>query len=73
MFKAEDFNLGKIIAYTIFSAVGFVAFVYGKKMTLWRPMVIGAVLMGYPYLISDTLAIYLIGIAFTAALYFWRE
>ena len=73
MFQAIDFSLAKIAAYTIFGAIGFVAFVYGKKNAFWRPMIIGIVLMGYPYFVSGTISIYLIGIAFTIALYFWRE
>jgi hypothetical protein len=73
MFHAGDFSIAKIVAYIIFGAIGFVAFAYGKKNTFWRPMVIGLALMGYPYFVSETLPIYLIGIALTAALYFWRE
>jgi hypothetical protein len=73
MFQAEDFNLLKIVAYTIFGAIGFVAFVYGKKNALWRPMITGLALMAYPYFLSGTFVIYLVGIVLTAALYFWRE
>ena len=36
-------------------------------------MIIGAALMAYPYFISGTFFLYLIGITLTAALYFWRE
>jgi len=56
----------------IFGAIGFVAFVYGKKNAFWPPMIIGLALMMYPYFFSGALAIYLIGIVLTAALYFWR-
>ncbi|MFH0772648.1 MAG: hypothetical protein V1933_08540 [Candidatus Omnitrophota bacterium] len=68
----EDFNFAKIAACAIFGAIGFVAFVYGKRNTLLRTMIIGIALMVYPYFFSETLAVYLIGIALTAALYFWR-
>ncbi len=67
------FALGKIVAAVIFSAVGFVAFVYGKKNVLWRPMALGVLLMAYTYFVSGTLAIYAIGIGLCAALYFWRD
>ena len=70
---SSDFGWAKIAAYIIFGAVGFVAFVYGKKNVFWRPMVIGVALMGYPYFVSGTPMLYCIGIALTAALYFWRE
>ena len=68
-----DFNFAKIAACSIFGAIGFVAFVYGKRNTLWRTMAIGIVLMAYPYFFSGMLALYLIGIALTVALYFWRD
>ncbi len=68
-----DFNFAKIAACSIFGAIGFVAFVYGKKNTLWRTMTIGIALMAYPYFFSGSLATYLIGIVLTAALYFWRD
>ena len=68
-----DINLVNIAAYTIFGAIGFVAFVYGKRMTKWRTMIIGIVLIAYPYFISATWVIYVIGIILTAALYFWRD
>ncbi len=71
--SASDLDPIKLAAYFIFGAVGFVAFTYGKKNTYWRPMAIGIALMVYPYFISGTVAIYLIGIVLTAALYFWRE
>ena len=72
MFQAGDFSLLKIVACTLFGAIGFVAFVYGKKNSLWRPMVIGIILIAYPYFVSKALAIYLIGIILTVALYFWK-
>ena len=71
--RADDFSAAKIFAYIIFGAIGFVVFVYGKKNKLFRPMIIGAALMAYPYFISGTFFLYLIGITLTAALYFWRE
>ena len=68
-----NFDPVKIAAHVIFAAIGFVAFMYGKKNALWRSMIIGIALMAYPYFFSGTLSICLIGIALTAALYFWRE
>jgi membrane-bound ClpP family serine protease len=73
MSQAGDFNPVNMAAYTIFGAIGIAAFIYGKKKAFWRPMVIGIILMAYPYFLSGTLLIYLIGIVLTAALYFWRE
>ena len=70
---ANFFDPAKIIAYILFGGIGFVAFSYGKKSDLFRPMIIGLALMIYPYFVPGTLGIYLVGIALTAILYFWRE
>ncbi len=70
---ADDFGTAKIVACTIFGAIGFAAFLYGKKNKFSRPMIIGGALMAYPYFISGTFFLYLVGVALTAALYFWRE
>ena len=71
--QAGTFDLAKMLAYVIFGAVGFIAFIYGKKNSLWRPMLIGFALTVYPYCLSGTVLLYLVGAALTAALYFWRE
>jgi hypothetical protein len=73
MFQLGNFSLSNLFAGFIFGSIGLAAFVYGKKNVLWRPMVIGIILMAYPYFLSGALFIYLIGIVLTAALYFWRE
>lgn len=71
--QIDDFSAAKIFAYTIFGAIGFAVFLYGKKNKFFRPMIIGVALMVYPYFVSGTFFLYFIGIAITAALYFWRE
>lgn len=71
--QTGDFSAAKIFACIVFGTIGLSAFLFGKKNKFVRPVIIGAVLMAYPYFISDTLFLYLIGIALTAALYFWRE
>ena len=73
LLQANDFSAVKIFACTIFGAIGFVAFIYGKKNKFFRPMIIGIALMAYPYFISGTFFLYFVGIVLTAALYFWRE
>ncbi len=59
-----------IIGNLLFSGVGFVAFKYGKDQSSVRIMVLGGVLMGYSYVVSNTLWMYLIGSGLTAALFF---
>ena len=73
LLQADDFSAAKIFACIIFGGIGFAVFLYGKKNKVFRPMIIGVALMAYPYFISGTFFLYLVGIALTAALYFWRE
>ncbi|MEP6602577.1 MAG: hypothetical protein ABJB69_01355 [Spartobacteria bacterium] len=67
-----DFSAASLIAGFIFGSIGFVAFVYGKRMNLWKPMFCGIVLMVYPYFVADTLALFAIGGIGTLALFFLR-
>jgi hypothetical protein len=62
-----------LFAALIFGLVGLVAFNYGRKNTLYRPMVTGLALMVFPYAVDRTWVIYLVGSLLCAALYFWRE
>ena len=70
---AFSFSASGLIGGVIFSAVGFVGFSYGKRTQNFRLMALGGALMGYPYFVSDTALIYLIGIGLTAALWMARE
>ena len=60
-----------ILGNILFSGIGFVAFKYGKDQGNGRTMFLGGILMGYSYIISSTLWMYVIGSGLTAALYFW--
>ncbi len=62
-----------ILGGILFGGVGFVAFVYGKKMGYWKPLAIGVTLMVYPYFIPDTLAMWLVGAVLTGALFVFRD
>ena len=64
-----SFSMAGIIANILFSAVGFVAFTYGKKMQIWRPMLIGLALMAYTYFFQSAVMLYGIGTVLTAALF----
>jgi hypothetical protein len=57
----------------LFGAVGLGAFIYGRKLVLWKPMVFGAVLMAYPYFIPQTWLIYTIGCALCLGLFVFRD
>ena len=54
-----------LFAGLLFSSIGFVGFIYGKRMSAWKPMFLGLALMAYPYFIEDTITICAIGLAGT--------
>jgi hypothetical protein len=68
-----NFSAANLIGRTVFGAIGFVAFVYGKRMSLWKPMLIGIALMVYPYFVSDDKIMIVIGVFGSTALSFVRE
>ena len=67
------FSVWSLVGNILFSSIGFIAFVYGKKNAEFRPMIIGGLLMAYPYFIGSTVAMYAVGAGLMAALYFFRE
>ena len=67
------FSFWGLFGGIVFSGIGFVALVYGKRSAKFRPMIIGIALIAYPYFLRGTIALYLTGIALTTALYFFRE
>ncbi len=67
------FSMAKIVAWIIFGAVGFSAFVYGKKERSFKPLVVGIALMGYPYFVNGTFWLYAAGAGLCLVLYFWWD
>lgn len=57
----------------LFGFIGFAAWRYGKQKSLDRAKWIGVALMLYPYLISSTAMLYIVGAALCVALYVWRK
>ncbi len=70
MFGMSAVNL---IGGFIFGSIGFVAFIYGKRMNLWKMMFAGLALMIFPYFIANTVIMYVIGVFGSAALVFLRD
>jgi len=68
-----SFSAANLIGGCIFGSIGFVAFIYGKRMNLWRPMFLGLALMIYPYFVSNDVVLFAAGIVGSASLYFVRE
>jgi hypothetical protein len=48
-----DLEASSFIASLIVSSIGFVVFVYGKRQQRVPQMVIGLLLMGFPYLVPS--------------------
>ena len=68
-----NLSAANLIGGFVFGSVGFVAFIYGKRMNLWRPMLLGIALMVYPYFISDNAVMFVVGIFGSTALFFLRD
>ncbi len=65
--------MGQLVSGFLFGSIGFVAFMYGKRQASFMAMLIGVLLMVYPYFVANTLAAYAIGILLTAALFVFRD
>lgn len=62
-----------LFAGIIFGTIGFAAFVYGKKQSDLKVLVIGVALMAFPYFIPNPIALYAIGVALIAALFIFHD
>ena len=67
-----NLSIANIFSGLLFGTIGFAAFMYGKKQGAWRPMALGGALMVFPYIISNTVWQYIIGIFLTAVLFVFR-
>ena len=70
---ASDFTASALIAGFLFGLIGLAAFIYGRKEGNWKPVLIGILLMGYPYFVADSVWLFGIGTGLTALLFFWRD
>jgi hypothetical protein len=68
-----NLSAANLIGGFVFGSIGFVAFIYGKRMNLWKPMLLGIALMIYPYFISNDAVMFVIGIFGSTALFFLRD
>lgn len=67
------FSGANLIGGILFGAIGFVAFIYGKRMHVWKPMLLGLALMAYPYFVENDIALFAIGAVGTAGLFLFRD
>jgi len=65
-------TIANIIGGILFGGIGFVALVYGKKQGNLKAMIFGALLLIYPYFVTDSILLYSIGIVLTIILLFFR-
>ena len=66
-------SFSNLMAGLVFGSIGFVAFIYGKRMHIWKPMFVGIALMVYPYFVENTTWLFATGIFGTALLFFQRS
>ena len=57
----------------LFGCFGIGFFVYGKKQEKFVPLICGLLLMVFPYFVSNTIALVVIGVALMAVPYFVRR
>jgi len=64
---------GYIFGAIVFGVIGMAAYYYGKKTAHQHVKWIGVILMLYPYVVSETWLMYLVGIALCGACYYYRN
>lgn len=68
-----NFSGAALAANLLFSSIGFVALVYGKRMHAWKPMLIGLALMAYTYFVESAVVLCAVGVLLIAMLFLFRE
>ncbi len=66
-------SAANLFAGILFGCVGFGAFIYGKKQSSFKTMTIAAALIIFPYFVSNTIALYAIGVVLTTLLFIWHD
>ncbi len=67
------FDVWNIVAGVLFGIIGWAALSYGRKLQLWKPIVIGLALMSYPYFIYNRWLLWGIGTGLVVTLYFHHD
>jgi protein-S-isoprenylcysteine O-methyltransferase Ste14 len=66
-------SAANLLASFLFGIIGYAAFRYGRKTHSRNPVYIGLLLMLYPFVVTQTWALYVVGIALCIALYVFRQ
>ena len=67
-----NFSMANIMGGLFFGVIGVAAWMYGKKQSQMKPMIIGGLLMVYPYFISETISLWVVGFALTLFLFIFN-
>ncbi len=67
------FTAANLFGQILFGAIGLGAFVYGKKQSSFKTMLLAVAIMGFPYVVSETWMLYAIGGALTSILFLWKD
>lgn len=67
------FNVWGLAASFIFGIIGFYAFLHGKREGSWKRMILGILLLVYPYFVPGVGAAWFVGALLCAVLYFWKD
>jgi hypothetical protein len=62
-----------IIGAIIFSFLGLAAYYYGKRAEKGTVKWLGVALMFYPYVVTDTTMMYIVGVALCGAVYWYSQ
>ena len=65
-------NEALILWGVVFGAVGLAYFVYGKKQRRFVPLLCGIALMAFPYFMSNTVLLVVVGLVLSVVPYFFR-
>jgi surface polysaccharide O-acyltransferase-like enzyme len=66
-------SAANLFASVLFGIIGYAAFRYGRKTKSKNPVYIGLLLMLYPFVVSQTWVMYVVGVALCVALYVFRQ
>ena len=65
-------NEAALLWGVVFSAVGLAYFVYGKKQQRFIPLFCGIGLMAFPYFVSNTILLVVVGVVLSVIPYLFR-
>lgn len=64
-----DFDANALLASILPSSIGFVLFVYGKRQSRPPHMVVGVIMMAYPYFVTNIPLMFGIAVVLSAGLW----